>query len=111
MFESVINLPNDTPFLMLNALWFKPDGGAEMYREYMKAAFPFTETYGASAENISIPQGDIFGDFDADLVFFVRWPNKQAFLNLVSDPGYRKVARLRENAITKSILAPCLIYK
>ena len=109
MFEHVQNLPNDTPFLMLNALWFKPDGGAAMYKEYLKGALPFVEKYGASAENISTPQGDIFGDFDADIVFFVRWPNKQAFLNLVADPDYRKVARLRENAITKSILAPCLL--
>ena len=108
MFEIVQALPDDTPFLMLNALWFKPEGGAEMYRQYMKAAFPFTEKYGASAENISTPQGDLFGDFDADLVFFVRWPDKQAFLNLISDPDYRKVARLRENAITKSYLVPCL---
>ncbi len=108
MFESIQNLPADTSFLMLNALWFKPNGGAEMYRQYLKATQPFVEKYGASAENLSLPQGDLFGNFDADMVFFVRWPDKQAFLNLVSDPDYRKVARLRENAITKSYLVPCL---
>jgi uncharacterized protein (DUF1330 family) len=108
MFETVQNLPENRPFLMLNALWFKPDGGAARYHQYLNASAPYAEKYGGSAETIAVPQGDIFGDFDADLVFFVRWPDKQAFLNLVNDPDYRKVARLREEAIMKSYLVPCL---
>ncbi len=40
----------DKPFSMLNALWFKPDGGAEKYQEYLAAAHPFMLRYGGSSD-------------------------------------------------------------
>jgi len=31
---------------MLNALWFKPDGGHNKYKEYMKSVSPLLKKYG-----------------------------------------------------------------
>lgn len=107
MREQLKHIPDDTPFLMLNALWYKPDGGKELYTAYLKASQPFAEKVGGKALTISVPGVPLIGDFDADLIFFVEYPNKQAFIDLFTDPGYKKIAHLRENAITKSLLVPC----
>ena len=107
MREQLAHLPNDKPFLMLNALWYKPDGGRAMYTQYLKAAQLFVEQTGAKAVNIAVPGVALIGEFDADLVFFVEYPNKQAFLDLINNPDYQAVAHLREEAIIKSLLVPC----
>ena len=38
----------DERIYMLNVLWFKEDGGAEKYQEYMAAAGPFAAKHGAT---------------------------------------------------------------
>lgn len=93
---------------MLNALWFKPDGGAEKYLEYMQAASPLVAKYGAKAIPSPLkPQQPIIGEFDADLVFFVEWSSIEVFQQFASDPDYQKIRHLREEALTKSLLVPC----
>ena len=100
-------LPADTPFLMLNALWFKPEGAA-LYQGYLQAAAPIVRRYGARAQTICEPQSPLLGDFDADLVFFVEWPSVDAFRGMLGDDDYRAIMHLREDAIVKSLLVPCL---
>lgn len=102
-----LDLPDDEPFLMLNALWYKPDGGREQYGEYLKAAQPFTDKYGGKAINICVPQHAIYGEMDADILFFVQWPNWKAFREFHDDPGYNAIKHLRGDAITKSLLIRC----
>lgn len=99
--------PNTEPFFMLNALWFKPDGGAEKYREYMAAAGPFVQKHGGKGHQPYAPQQALIGEFDADLVFFVEWPSFEVFMEFTQDPGYQEVQHLREEAITKSLLVRC----
>ncbi len=36
-----------SPIFMLNALWFKPNGGKEKYAEYGAAVAPLLEKHGA----------------------------------------------------------------
>ena len=97
----------DERVFMLNALWFKPAGGAEKYREYMQAAGPFVAKHGASSPGAYVPEAALIGEFDADLVFFVEWPNEAAFLKLIADPGYQAISHLREEAIKDSLLIRC----
>lgn len=97
----------DERIFMMNALWFKPDGGAEKYAEYVAAATPFVAKYGGSSTGAFIPETAIIGQFDADLIFFVEWPNQAAFMKLVSDPDYQAVSHLREEAIRDSFLIKC----
>lgn len=100
-------MSDDTPFAMLNALWFKPEGGAECYREYMKAAGPIVLRFGGKPQAPYVPRQAIYGEFDADLVFFVEWPSFQAFQDFANDAEYKKVQPLREQAISKSLLIRC----
>ena len=94
-------------FFMLNALWFKPEGGAEKYDEYLEAAGPFVVKHGGKPKGAYVPEADIIGKFDADLVFFVEWPNQKAFTEFLQDPGYRAISHLRGEAIRDSLLIRC----
>ena len=41
------------------------------------------------------------------MLFVVEWPSWEAFLELPADEGYQKVAHLREEALTDSLLIKC----
>ena len=94
-------------FFMLNALWFKEDGGAEKYAEYIAAATPFVAKHGGKAGDAYVPEAAMIGKFDADLVFFVEWPNDKAFTTFLADPGYQAISHLRGEAIADSLLIRC----
>ena len=59
---------------MLNALWFKKDGGAQKYMEYGIAAAPFVEALGGKRIDGYQPQQSLIGDWDPELFFLVEWP-------------------------------------
>jgi uncharacterized protein (DUF1330 family) len=93
---------------MLNALWFKPDGGAEKYAEYARAAGPLVQRLGARVLDGFEPEEALIGEFDADLFFVVRYPSWEAFQALVEDPDYNeRIRALREAALEKSLLIRC----
>ncbi len=92
---------------MLNALWFKKDGGAGKYAEYARAAAPFVAKYGGRALDAFQPTQALIGEFDPDLFFVVEWPSWEAFQKLPQDPGYQPIAHLREEAIENSLLIRC----
>ncbi len=102
-----VKCSNDERFFMLNVLWFKPDGGVKKYNEYLRAAGPFVLKHGGKSDGAYVPEANIIGKFDADLVFFVEWPNQKAFEEFLQDPGYRAVRHLREEAIRDSLLIRC----
>lgn len=97
----------DERFFMLNVLWFNEDGGEAKYAEYVAAATPFVAKHGGKSDGAYIPGANIIGKFDADLIFFVEWPNFKAFTEFARDPGYQAVAHLRTEAIRDSLLIRC----
>lgn len=101
-------MPDDTPILMFNALWFKPDGGAAQYREYMREAFPIVTRHGGKKATGGVPDKALIGTFDADLIFFVEWPSWAAFEAFLADPDYERVRDLREQALRDSLLIRCV---
>lgn len=94
----------DESFFMFNALWFKEDGGAAKYNEYLQAAGPFVARHGGKSNDSYVPEQAIIGEFDADLVFMIEWPNFAAFTSLIQDPDYQAISHLRDEAITDSLL-------
>ena len=99
--------PQDERLFMLNVLWFKPDGGAEKYREYLQAAGPFAAKHGGKSTGRFVPEANLIGKFDADLVFFVEWPNLKSFTEFIQDPGYQAINHLRGEAVRDSLLVRC----
>ena len=101
-------MSNTDPIYMLNALWFKPNGGHKKYKEYMTAVTPLLKKYnGRVHSNFYVPQNEIIGKFDADLVFFVKWPSWDVFNQFVSAPEYQDIMQIREDALTSSLLIRC----
>ncbi len=100
-------MSDDKPIYMLNALWYKPDGGDKKYREYLKAAGPVMLKHGGEKLSSYIPQKAIIGKFDADLVFTVKWPSEKVFHEFITDPEYKEISHLREEAIVDSLLIMC----
>lgn len=98
---------DEDKFYMLNALWFKPDGGRETYQRYMRAAGPIVARFGGRPLPAFKPFKAVIGNFDADLVFFVEWPSWTVFKQFTNDPEYKEVMRLREEAINDSLLIRC----
>ena len=97
----------DEKIYMLNVLWFEPNGGAQKYAEYAAAAAPYVEKYGGRLTESDVPEMAVIGEWNPDRLFVVEWPSWEAFLELPADEGYLKVAHLREEAITNSLLIKC----
>ena len=99
---------NDDRIYMLNALWFKQDGGEQRYREYMKAVMPLVKRVGGRKLKSFVPDREVIGELNADLIYFMEYPNWQAYKDFANSPDYHKVAYLREEAIEKSLLIRCV---
>ena len=105
--EQRVTSSKDEQLYMLNVLWFKQEGGAEKYQEYLRAAGPYVAKHGGKSDGAYVPNANIIGEFDADLVFFVEWPNLTAFTEFIQDPGYQAISHLRTEAIRDSLLVRC----
>jgi len=95
--------------VMLNLLRFRPDGGRESYGRYAEALGPaINARYGVQVEYL----GDggralVAEDGQAwDMVLLVRYPNRQAFADMIRDPEYQAVSHFRSEALVESVLQP-----
>jgi uncharacterized protein (DUF1330 family) len=94
------------PVVMLNLLRFRADGGRERYLEYVehfrKTAAPF------HAEVLYVGEGSTALVAEAgqswDAVLLVRYPSRQAFSDMVRDPGYGTGTHLRTEALEEAVL-------
>lgn len=96
--------------VMLNLLRFRPDGGRERYHRYSdEVGSRFLPKVGGEVLYIGRPSGpalvaDESGRWDE--VLLVRYPSRAAFLEMVGDPAYQEVARLRSAALEAAVLQP-----
>ncbi|MGB5246824.1 MAG: DUF1330 domain-containing protein [Woeseia sp.] len=114
-FEAFKSLPRDEPIMMLNCLRFHDkaryeDGreasGAAAYAAYSKASAPIFQRVGGDIIWRGKPQVTLIGPQDEqwDLMFIARYPNAAAFLEMVTDPEYRKAVKHRQAAVLDSRL-------
>jgi len=54
-----------------------------------------------------IPERGLIGEFDADLLYFVEYPNWQAFKDFANSADYHRIAYIREEALDKQLLIRC----
>jgi uncharacterized protein (DUF1330 family) len=96
----------DGPVVMLNLLAFAPDGGAERYAEYTAAVQPLLERVGGRLIFAGMAGPPVIGDESWDVVAFVEYPSRQAFLDMISSPEYLEVTQLRTEGLRRSELHP-----
>ncbi len=93
--------------VMLNLLRFA-SGGRSSYEEYSRRAGHFLKKYGAEL----LYAGDgttplVAEDGQAwDAVLVVRYPSREAFSRMVSDPEYQEFTHLRTQALSEAVLQP-----
>lgn len=99
-----------TPIAMLNGLWFHTDDRRDLYSQYAQAVMPIIDEVGAAIlfPPLSVDE-TLEGDFDPDLVFFIRYPSEEAFDKMWNSDAYAAVSSLRTNALDHSVLTQCAI--
>lgn len=113
-FQKFMELPMDTPVVMLNLLKFKesvPETGLTgelSYKEYMKQATPFFAKANAQILFMGKPQTMLIGPEDESLwdkVLLVKYNTIGGFLGMVQAAGYP--SHLRKQALEDSRLIHC----
>jgi len=103
-FQKLAASSNDQPFVMLNLLKFKEEGGREAYYKYVAESGPYVQGVGAKVLYFGKADELIYGTETWDIVMLVEYPNRKAFLKMANDPGYLKVHKYREQALERAVL-------
>lgn len=99
--------PSDTPVCMLNILRYKQTvessskSGEEVYQQYLKEATPFIKKVNGRLLWKGRFQSTVIGDSEEEpqIVFIVQYPSISAFQQMLSDPEYLEIAKLRTMSI------------
>ncbi|WP_372989815.1 DUF1330 domain-containing protein [Sulfitobacter sp.] len=119
-FDAFKGLDRDTPLHMLNLVRLRDlaaypadhalasDGltGAEAYKNYGAASGPVLADVGGSIAWRGQFEATLIGPGDEawDIMFIAAYPNAHAFLQMISDPRYKRAVVHRQAAVTTSRL-------
>ncbi len=119
-FDAFKALPRDVPINMLNLLRFRTDAeypadhpngqqnwtGARAYEEYGKTSGPIFKRVGGTIVWRGKMESMLIGPDDKqwDTSFIARYPNSGAFLEMITDPEYKKAVVNRQAAVQTSRL-------
>ncbi len=95
------------PVTMINLLKFKAEGGRESYLKYAEEVQPHLQRVGASLGYAGDASGVVIGGDDSawwDSILVVHYPSRAAFVDMVSNPEYIKIAAYRTKALIDSRL-------
>lgn len=120
-FDAFKTLPRDVPINMLNLIRLKdkaayegeaPQGvitGADAYATYGRESGPIFARVGGTIIWRGAPKLMLIGpEAEAwDVAFVARYPHAGAFLEMVTDPAYRKAVKHRQAAVLDSRLLRC----
>lgn len=96
------------PIQMLNLLRFKPEGGRESYDKYLAGTSEFLARVGGEVLYRGDARQVVIGDeTEWDLVLVVRYPSKEAFLEMLRIPEYQEVTPFRTDALLDARLIAC----
>jgi uncharacterized protein (DUF1330 family) len=98
--------------VMLNLLKYSSSvgdggGGAERYARYASEAVRMVEGRGGRLLWMGRPDQVLIGDVDADdwdAVALVSYPNRAAFIDMISQPDYLKAHEHREAGLERTVL-------
>jgi uncharacterized protein (DUF1330 family) len=103
-FKELASNVNEGPFVMLNLLKFKKEGGKATYFRYIKESGPFVEAVGAKVLYFGKPKELLQGKEDWDLLMLVQYPSRKAFLKMANNPDYLKVHEFRAEGVERAVL-------
>jgi uncharacterized protein (DUF1330 family) len=112
-FLELASSDQDGEVVMLNLLRYKArasggeGSGEEAYRQYGSEAVKMVEARGGKVLWMGSPDQVLIGDRDAnqwDAVALVSYPNRKAFIDMVSQPEYLKSHEHRESGLADTVL-------
>ena len=103
-FKRLAASTNQEPFVMLNLLKFRKEGGREAYFRYIAESEPYVKGVGAEVLYFGKADELVYGTETWDIVMLVKYPSRKAFLKMANDPGYIKVHEYREQALDRAVL-------
>jgi len=115
-FLDYVNSDLDGEVVMVNLLKFKPaaesgDGsGADAYGRYGDAVVKMIEDQGGTVKWLGQARHVFIGDPQADdwdAVALISYPNRQAFLDMVSTPAYNEAHTHREDGLERTVVIAC----
>ena len=117
-FEEFKSLPRDVPIFMLNLISLyeyarydegRKISGADAYKAYGQKSRPIFQRVGGRIIWRGQPASLLIGPPDEkwDIAFIALYPNAGAFLEMVTDPDYKKAVRHRQAAVFDSRLIRC----
>lgn len=105
---------DDTPVFMLNLLRFADtsadgDSGMAAYGRYAAATAPHLARVGGEVVWAGACDAALIGPEDPEwhVAAVVRYPSRTAFLDMVKDPEYQEVSKIRTGALADARLIPC----
>jgi uncharacterized protein (DUF1330 family) len=104
--QKLLAAAGDGPIVMLNLLRYKPDGGRERYLEYASKTAPFLQGVGgeliyAGDTGLALVAPD---SHEWDTVAVVRYPSAAKFLEMVANPEYQEISKIRSGALDAAVL-------
>jgi len=103
-FKRLAENGSNEPFVMLNLLKFKKEGGREAYFQYIRESGPFVEGVGAKVLYFGKANELLNGTENWDIVMLVQYPSRKAFLQMADNPDYLKIHKSREAALERAVL-------
>lgn len=103
-FKALAHNPNPAPFVMLNLLKLRPDGGDRLYARYMREAARFLAEAGGRIIYLGAPRELLNGEQTWDILMLVEYPSRRAFIEMANNPDYLKIHTFREQALERAVL-------
>lgn len=112
-FAALAARPANEPVVMVNLLRFKTPDGLAAYQRYGVAVIPHLEHAGAVVRYAGIAPTVVVGEGEKpwwDAILIVEYPSPQAFIEMVSDPGYAKAHEHRVEALDRGDLIATSVW-
>jgi len=114
-FRAFVEKPTSNPIWMLNMIRLRKKAkyedkreasGAEAYAAYARASEPFFKGVGGRIAWSAKPELILIGPEDErwDMIFAAEYPDSDAFVNMVKNPGYQAIVFHRQAAVKTSRL-------
>ena len=84
--------------------------GQDAYRDYSDQVITMVEARGGKLLWVGRPEQVLIGDSEADawdMVALVSYPNRAAFIDMVTSPSYGKAHVDRERGLDRTVLLAC----
>jgi len=105
--KALAGLPPGEPVVMINLLRFIPDDGYDSYLRYGREVGPHLERVGGRLLYSGATPVNVIGDGEHpwwDAILVVEYPSPQAFIAMVTDPGYQEIHVYRAAALRQGDL-------